>query len=396
MAFRATYYRSNIMSVILRIFWALLAVLLFPLVALSQTTSGLSNDGLRFVTVTGRAAIIHEDALDEARDMAIEDALYYAVLKGGAKIDGFTSVDAQTNLNDMFVVRPVSQILDYSITNEIQDGTHYAVTVDAVVGDMVTSGCQNRPVSQVTLFRPAFQTAIDLPHWMSQLPGQLTQVLAVQLSKQPTLRLRDARKVELAAATTPDNPLNQFDYTQLTSGRVMMHPGDFALQTKVSLKSQNESKFFSKTEYAVIEIESTLVEGFTNTLREQIRDEFKLQLGKRLPLRSLTILNKETREAIRALVVMAADTHAEKIAERLTCLPMTSRLNIADGRLQAKLGSRQGLSLNHLGFAEGRETPWTILRVIEAHDNNVVLTPLDTRRNIGELEGVEVTFLEFD
>ena len=93
---------------------------------------------------------------------------------------------------------------------------------------------------------------------------------------------------------------------------------------------------------------------------------------------------------------MAAHTHAEKLAESLTCLPMKSRLNIADGRLQAKLGSRQGLSLNHLGFAEGRETPWTILRVTEAHDNNVVLTPLDTSRNIGELEGVEVTFLEFD
>ena len=57
-----------------------------------------------------------------------------------------------------------------------QDGTHYAVTVDAVVGDMVTSGCQNRPVSQVTLFRPAFQTAIDLPHWMSQLPGRNSSV----------------------------------------------------------------------------------------------------------------------------------------------------------------------------------------------------------------------------
>ena len=37
------------------------------------------------MTVTGRAAIIHEDALDEARDMAIEDALYYAVLKGEQK-----------------------------------------------------------------------------------------------------------------------------------------------------------------------------------------------------------------------------------------------------------------------------------------------------------------------
>ena len=113
-----------------------------PQAALSQTSDGLDNEGLRLVTVTGRAAIIHEDALDEARDMALEDALYYAVLKGGAKIDGFSSVDAQTNLNDMFVVRPASQILDYSITNEMQDDTHYAVTIEAVVGDMVLSGCQ--------------------------------------------------------------------------------------------------------------------------------------------------------------------------------------------------------------------------------------------------------------
>ena len=86
--------------------------------------------------------------LDEARNMALEDALYYAALKGGAKIDGFSSVDAQTNLNDMIVVRPTSQILDYSITNEMQDDTHYAVTVEAVVGDMVAR-LQNRPVSQL-------------------------------------------------------------------------------------------------------------------------------------------------------------------------------------------------------------------------------------------------------
>ena len=124
--------------------------------------------------------------------MALEDALYYAALKGGAKIDGFSSVDAQTNLNDMFVVRPASQILDYSITNEVQDETHYAVTIEAVVGDMVSSGCQNRPISHVTLFRPSLYVASDLPHWMSQLPADLSQMLAIRLSEQPTLRLRDA------------------------------------------------------------------------------------------------------------------------------------------------------------------------------------------------------------
>ena len=384
------------MGFILRTLWTILAVFFMPQVAISQTSDSLSNEGLRLVTVTGRAAIFHEDALDEARDMALEDALYYAALKGGAKIDGFSSVDAQTNLNDMIVVRPASQLLDYSITNEMQDDTHYAVTIEAVVGDMVLSGCQNRPVSHVTLFRPVLQIASDLPHWMSQLPASLSQMLAIRLSEQPSLRLRDARKVQLAAATTPNNPLNQFDYTQLTTGRVVLQAGDFAVQTKISFKSESESNLFSKTEFTIIEIESTVSDGGGQAATQQIKDEFTIQLGKNLSLRSLTVFSQETREAIKSLVVMAADVHAEKITERLTCLPMTAQLNISDGRLQAKLGRRQGLSLNHLAVAEGKQTQWTILRVSEARDNSVILTPLDINRNIGELAGVEVTFLEFN
>ena len=384
------------MGFILQILWMTLAAFTMPQVALSQTSNSLNSDGLRLVTVTGRAAIIHEDALGEARDMALEDALYYAALKGGAKIDGFSTVDAQTNLNDMIVVRPASQLLDYSIKNEMQDETHYSVTIEAVVGDMVTSGCQNRPVSNVTLFRPVIQIASDLPHWMSQLPASLSQMLAIRLSEQPSLRFRDARKFQLAAATTSDNPLNQYDYTQLTSGRVVMRAGDFAVHTKISFKSDSKSKLLSQTEYAIIEMESTISDGNGEVTTKQIKDEFKLQLGKNMVLRSLTVFSQETREAVRALVVMAADVHAEKIAEKLTCMPMTAQLNIADGRLLAKLGSRQGLSRNHLAVAEGQQTPWTILRVAEARDDSVVLTPLDINRNIADLAGAKVTFLEFD
>ncbi len=67
------------MSFIQLVVWAIFAALSMPQVALSQTSDGLSKEGLRLVTVTGRAAIIHEDALDEARDMALEDALYYVL-----------------------------------------------------------------------------------------------------------------------------------------------------------------------------------------------------------------------------------------------------------------------------------------------------------------------------
>ena len=384
------------MGFILLIIWTVAAAVFIPQVALSQSASTLSDDGLRLVTVTGRAAIQHQEALGEARDMALEDALYYAALKGGAKIDGFSSVDAQTNLNDMFVVRPASQILDYSITNEVQDETHYAVTIEAVVGDMAKSGCQNRPISHITLFRPSLHLASDLPHWMSQLPASLSQMLAVRLSEQPTLRLRDARTTWFAAATTPENPLNAYDYKQLTSGRVMMRAGDFAVETKISFRSESKTELFSKIEYALVSIESTLSGATGHSAPHVVSDEFKLQLGKHLPLRSLTVFSQETRETIKSLIVMAADVHAEKIAETLNCLPMTAQLEMTDGKLRAKLGRRQGLSRNHLAVVEGQQTPWTILRVAEANDNAVFLMPLDANRNIGELAGAEVMFLEFN
>ena len=95
-----------------------------------------------------------------------------------------------------------------------------------MVGNMVISGCQNRPVSHVTLFRPVLKIDNDLPHWMSQLPNLLAQTLSIRLSEQPSLSLRDARKVKITASTTPNNKLNQFDYTNLTSGRVVMPTGD--------------------------------------------------------------------------------------------------------------------------------------------------------------------------
>ena len=68
------------MGSILPILLMILAATFVPHVALSQTSNGLNSEGLRLVTVTGRAAIIHADALPEARDMALEHALYYAIL----------------------------------------------------------------------------------------------------------------------------------------------------------------------------------------------------------------------------------------------------------------------------------------------------------------------------
>ena len=68
---------------------------LFVVIMLSGTVQA-AEDRLRMITATGRAVIPHSDALNEAKNAALEDALYWAALSGGARIDGFSSVQANT------------------------------------------------------------------------------------------------------------------------------------------------------------------------------------------------------------------------------------------------------------------------------------------------------------
>ena len=90
---------------------------LFVFTIFSWTLQAADNQ-LQMITATGRAVITHIDALHEAKNIALEDALYLAALSGGAKIDGFSSVQADTSLDDYFVVRPSSGIIDYNIIDD--------------------------------------------------------------------------------------------------------------------------------------------------------------------------------------------------------------------------------------------------------------------------------------
>ena len=104
----------------------------------------VSASGFEFVQATGRAVIVHQEAEQEARLMALEDALYTAALQGGAEINGFSIITTDTAIDDHFVVRPASRILDYRIVNEVVEEEHYAVTIEAAVGDLPDSRCKAR------------------------------------------------------------------------------------------------------------------------------------------------------------------------------------------------------------------------------------------------------------
>ena len=48
------------------------------------------NTGLHIIHATGRSVVMDEETVEEARALALEDALYYAALQGGAKVEGYS------------------------------------------------------------------------------------------------------------------------------------------------------------------------------------------------------------------------------------------------------------------------------------------------------------------
>ena len=119
--------------------------------------------GLRFTETTGRAVILDSAMEREARMLALEDALYLAALDGGARINGFSAVMSDTTLEDHFVIRPASRILDYTITNEVIDGEHYEVSIRAAVGNLPRGECLHRRALNLTLFKPRMSLAETIP-----------------------------------------------------------------------------------------------------------------------------------------------------------------------------------------------------------------------------------------
>ena len=82
--------------------------------------------------VTGRSVIL-DNNIEKARRLALEDALYLASLKGGAFVDGFSSVSKNTILNDQSIIKSDSKILDFKILSENKNKDHYEIKLLAII-----------------------------------------------------------------------------------------------------------------------------------------------------------------------------------------------------------------------------------------------------------------------
>jgi len=360
--------------------------------ALLTGSHALAGEGLRMVSATGRAVINDQAALHEAKNTALEDALYLAALKGGAKIDGFSSVQADTSLDDHFVVRPSSEILDYRIVNEIKDDLHYEVTVEAAVGKIAEPACHDRAVGHLTMFAPTMSMTRSVPGWLSTMPSMMMGDLYRQLENTTNLTLYNKGATVLDPVQMKRDA--RYDYNALMNGKAAIHDGDFAFATNIALESFSDGSAFGQSQHLRAIITTSLYTGSQLTPLGEVRNEIKLKLGERSLSQLISKLSTTKRDMVKTALMSGLQNHAKAIASATLCLPLKAVIKLEDDKLHVDLGMRQGIQVNRLAMVSGVSSKWSLLRVIEAGEGYSILEPLSRQRKPVDLNGKIATFME--
>ena len=355
-------------------------------------TAGQAS-GMRFTETTGRAAIIDPAMEQEARMMALEDALYLAALEGGARIDGFSAVMADSSLEDHFVIRPASRILDYTITNEVIDDLHYQVSIRAAVGDLPKGTCLHRRDVNLTVFAPKITHGKAVAAEAGPMAPRVISALIETIEAHPginAIRATDTVLDPARLARTTD----QFDYQALTTGVTRVRRGDFALIPEITLTSRRVRNGFDRHDDMLVSIEMHLFAGESYAPVDHFESRQQITTRLRSPFRTVNVLGQPRRPVILDTMRAPVAALVDDMAAKLQCAPLSATMSVVDGRLSVPIGSYHGMRENALAVASGTDTPWQIMRVTSVSPMSSMLTPLNEKRDINTLAGRTAEFME--
>ena len=368
----------------------------FSIVAIVTEISVVAATSLEMVETTGRAIFQTEAEKDKARILALEEALYLAALSGGAKIDGYSSITTNSAISDNFVIRPASNIVDYTIIDESAAQEHYSVTIIAAVGSVESKGCMYNSIVNLTSFMPKILISSKVPAWFQVEAKRVYTGLMEKFQENSNINLINAES-ELLDIHKLNSINDQFDYTSLTVGRTRVEVGNYALFTQIEIKNKKSFKqdlIEAETDFVVLELDSKIFEGesyapiFTQT------DTINIPIRTQGVSRIINILSTPSKDSIRAEIDSLIPSHIDNIVKTLSCQPLTAKLNVVGDRLKIKLGGNHGLKKSSIAIAEGDITPWTLLRVTELGPNYTFLETLDSKKDLRKMNGLKIKFLE--
>ncbi len=351
---------------------------------------------LEIVQTTGRAVIQSIETKDEARMQALEEALYLAALRGGAKIDGFSTVETNSAISENFVIRPTNGIIDYTIIREEQIEEHYSVTVLAAVGEIETVGCKIGSIINLTAYKPLLQVEANSPAWLQAKIRNIYSMLVSELENSSDFNVKRVENEVLdidKLKSTDDN----FDYAALTTGRTRINAGSYALRTEIiisSAKSFEMDLIKSTSDNLTMRFKSSVFQGGDYNPIFTQKDQIDVLLNQSGASRIVNIMASPSRDSVFSNLKRLVPIHVEKVKSKLKCQPLTATLNVEGGRLRVEIGEAHGVKFSSLAIIEEGSAQWTLLRVVELGNNYAILETFDKADDLTVMKGLEIKFLQ--
>ena len=350
--------------------------------------------------VTGRAVIL-DNNIEKARRLALEDALYLASLKGGAFVDGFSSISKNTIINDQSIIKSDSKILDFKIIEEKRNKDHYEIKLLAIIGSKNNSfECKDKPIN-ISIFKPKIIFNHTLPSSVLRSMYEWNNFFIDNLSRNNQISLKKYSNFELDKIIKSSDNV-EFDYSSNVDGIPLIEAGDFLVAPvfkvePINLYKQVENPY----DIAKYSIELNFFKGpnykFFRTFI--IEKEFQNRYPSNFQL--ISALTSKTKEEVNSDVISGITDGIIQMTKTFNCLPIEANLKLVNETLYIDIGEKNGLRNRQIGIIKKTyqsilksNLDTTVLFISEINANRSKLVPLNDKVKISELDGMKIQFIE--
>ena len=372
-------------------FFILIALLMFNSALFAQNKSNFKQ-----VEATGRSTLQHEN-IETSRKRALEDALYIAALKGGADINGFSSISSNTIINDQSIVKPTNRVIDFKILSEKQNKEFLSVKIRAVVGDEFSKfNCKNRPLN-ITLLKGFFRFDSNIPSrlgrytpiWYNQLYEFTSAFPNSNITYHKNKSVEDIIKSSINSS---------FDYKSLTNGLPKIEAGDYVLVPKLFLTKINEENNFLNY---LLRVTYNIYKGQNLNLLSSKSYDLKIKHQYNSKFQFINNISTSNIDDIDKIVRNHLLMSTNKFLKEINCLPLEGKLTINDNELIVALGKKQGIKPKQIGLVNGiyiknsmMNNSTAIVHVNKIFDNYSTLLPLNDDIKLATMNNLVVKFVE--
>ena len=359
------------------------------LVAQEISHKAIISEG-RAVIVDGNEAV--------AKKRALDDALYLASLQGGAKIDGYSTVDTNTSLNENLLIRPSSSIKDFVILEESKDETHYSVKIKAILVSLNSLlDCSARSNINLSYFKPNFVVSSKLPAQLQNLPLLISQKIFENLTRFDQISLKDSTSFDFNPKKFSALPVS-LDYQAIVEGKSgSLKSGEFGIHTLIEVKRSKGTmtRFLNKADIALT---INLFEGTNFNIIDTLNYNFSVLLGIETGYQHMDGFYKIPYDKIAEVVQDSISKMQFRVKDRLKCYPLEARAELVKDVLTIPLGINQGVQIGKVGFASNSNPnhsmrDWIVVTVKDSSGDFSVLEILNPSNKKEDINGKLIRFM---